>query len=124
MSALDSLIRVNRWRLDEQRRQLAELDRLAEQKVAAASLEAGYAYPGFARELGDRQRKLAASLAEVESQIVAAREGLAEIFGEMKRYEIAQANREKRERQVVAKKQGAAQDELALQMFRRRGAAR
>ena len=30
MSALSSLIRVNRWRLDEQRRQLGELERLAE----------------------------------------------------------------------------------------------
>jgi flagellar FliJ protein len=139
MSALESLIRVNRWRLDEQRRQLAELDRLAErlrgeqarlqdelaseQRVAGSSLEAGYAYPGFARELTERQRKLAASLAEVESQIVAAREGLAEIFGEMKRYEIAQANRDKRDRQVHARKQGVAQDEVALQIFRRRGAA-
>ena len=67
MTALDSLIRVNRWKIDEQRRQLGELERLAErlreegvrleqemaseQRVAGASFEAGYAYAGFAREL-------------------------------------------------------------------------
>ena len=58
MSTLDSLIRVNRWKLDERRRQLGELERLSErlgneairleqelaseQQVASASLEAGY----------------------------------------------------------------------------------
>jgi flagellar protein FliJ len=139
VSALDSLIRVNRWRLDEQRRQLAELDRLAErlreegvrleqeltseQQVAGASYEAGLGYPSFARELIERRRKLSASLAEVEGQILAAREALAETFGEMKRYEIAAANRSKRERLVAARKQGIAQDEVAMQMYRRRRAA-
>jgi flagellar export protein FliJ len=139
VSALDSLIRVNRWRLDEQRRQLAELDRLAErlreegvrleqeltseQQVAGASYEAGLGYPSFARELIDRRRKLAASLAEVEGQIIAAREALAETFGEMKRYEVAAANRSKRERLVAARKQGIAQDEIAMQIYRRRRAA-
>jgi flagellar protein FliJ len=139
MSALESLIRVNRWRLDEQRRQLAELDRLAErlreeatrleqelsseQKVAGASYEAGLGYPNFARELIERRHKLAASLGEVESQIIAAREALAETFGEMKRYEIAVANRSKRDRLVAARKQSIAQDEIAMQMYRRRRAA-
>lgn len=139
MSALDSLIRVNRWRIDEQRRQLAELDRLAErlreegvrleqeltseQQIAGASDQAGLGYPSFARELIERRRKLSASLAEVEGQILAAREALAETFGEMKRYEIAAANRSKRERLVTARKQGIAQDEIAMQMYRRRRAA-
>lgn len=139
MSALESLIRVNRWRLDEQRRQLAELDRLAErlrgeslrleqelaneQRVAGASYEAGLGYPSFAQDVIERRRKLAASLAEVESQIAAARDALSETFGEMKRYELAAANRSKRDRLAAARKQGIAQDEIAMQMYRRRRAA-
>lgn len=139
MSALESLIRVNRWRLDEQRRQLAELDRLAErlrgeslrleqelaneQRAAGASYEAGLGYPNFAQDVIERRRKLAASLAEVESQIAAARDAVSETFGEMKRYELAAANRAKRDRLAAARKQGIAQDEIAMQMYRRRRAA-
>jgi flagellar export protein FliJ len=138
MSALSSLVRVNRWRLDEQRRQLDELDRLAErlrgeslrleqeltseQQVAGASYEAGLGYPNFARDLIERRRKLADSLAEVDGRIAAAREALAETFGEVKRYEIAAANRAKRESQAASRKQAIAQDEIALQMYRRRTA--
>jgi flagellar FliJ protein len=136
MSALDTLIRVNRWRLDEQRRQLAELERLAErlrgessrleqeltseQQVAGASYEAGLGYPNFARDLIERRRKLAASLAEVEDRIAAAREAFAETFGEVKRYEIAAANRAKRDAQAASRKHAIAQDEIALQIYRRR----
>ncbi len=136
MSTLDSLIRVHRWKLDECRRQLGELERLAEhlgseasrleleltteQQVAGASLEAGYAYPGYARELIVRREKLAASISEVDGQIVAARTALAESFAEVKRYEIAAANRLKRDRAAVERRQRIAQDEVALQMHRRR----
>lgn len=136
MSTLDSLIRVNRWKLDERRRQLGELERLSErlngeavrleqeltseQKVAGASLEAGYAYAGYARDLIERREKLAASLNEVEGQIVAAREVLAESFREVKRFEIAAANRAKRDRLVGERRQRIAQDEVAMQVYRRR----
>ncbi|MBV9522237.1 MAG: flagellar FliJ family protein [Alphaproteobacteria bacterium] len=139
MSALSTLIRANRWKIDEQRRQLGELERLAErlreesvrleqeltseQQVAAASLEAGYSYPGYARELIERRRKLANSLAEVEGQMTTAREALAEAFREMKRYEITAANRMKRERIAAERRQRIAQDEVAMQTFRRRAAS-
>jgi flagellar export protein FliJ len=136
MSALDSLIRVNRWKIDEQRRQLGELERLAErlrgegirlekemageQRIAGASFEAGYGYAGYARELIDRRRKLADSLAEVEGRMAASRELLAEAFREMKRYEITAANRARRDRALADRRQRIAQDEVAMQMFRRR----
>jgi flagellar export protein FliJ len=138
MSTLDSLIRINRWKLDEQRRQIAELERLAgrlreeadrlvqelssEQRVAGASFEASLGYPNFARELIERRRKLAASIAEVDSRIATARDALAETFGEVKRYEITAANRAKRERAAAGRKQAIALDEVALEIHRRRAA--
>jgi flagellar protein FliJ len=139
MSTIDTLIRVNRWKLDERRRQLGELERLLErlgsevvrlaqeqtreQQVAAASPEANYAYGGYARELIERRQKLAASIAEVESQLVVAREALAETYGEVKRYEIAAANRQKRDRVAGERRQRIVQDEVALQVYRRRNEA-
>lgn len=138
VSAIDSLLRINRHKLDERRRQFAELERLAErlrgeglrleeeltreQQVAARSFEAGTAYAPYARELIERRRKLAASLADVEQQTVAAREVLAEAFREVKRYELTAASRAKRERAVADRRQRIVQDELALQIHRRRTA--
>ncbi len=140
MSTLDTLIRLNRWKLDERRRQLGELERLferlgseavrleeeltREQRIAGASQEAGYAYAGYARDLTARRQKLAASISEVEGQLIVAREALAESFGEVKRYEIAAANRQKRDRAMVERRQRIVQDEVALQVYRRRNAAR
>jgi flagellar FliJ protein len=135
VSALDSLIRVNKYKLDERRRQLAELERLvewlrgeslrleqeltSEQQVAAASLDAGHAYGGYARDIIDRRQKLAASIDDAETQILTAREALAESFREVKRYEITAANRNTRERLTAERKQRIAQDEVAAQIHRR-----
>jgi flagellar protein FliJ len=134
VSALDSLIRVNKYKLDERRRQLAELERLverlrnesqrleqeltSEQQVAAASREAGHSYGGYARDIIERRRKLAASIADAEAQILAARDALSESFREVKRYEITAANRGTRERLAAERKQRIAQDEVAAQIHR------
>ncbi|MDB5409777.1 MAG: hypothetical protein JWL84_4689 [Rhodospirillales bacterium] len=139
MSALDSLIRVNKYKLDERRRQLAELERLverlrgeslrleqeltSEQQVAAASRDAGHAYGRYACDIIDRRQKLAASIDDAETQILTAREALAESFREVKRYEITAANRNTRERLTAERKQRIAQDEVAAQIHRR-GSAR
>jgi flagellar export protein FliJ len=137
VSALDTVIRVQKWQLDERRVQLAELERLearlkgeaeklvreleSEQRVAANDDEARSAYANYAVALLDRQAKLSASIAEVEEQIQRARDALAECFQEVKRYELAAANRRSRERAHINRKMQIAQDEMALQIFRRRG---
>jgi chromosome segregation ATPase len=139
VSALDTVIRVQKWQLDERRVQLAELERLearlkgeaeklvreleSEQRVAANDDEARCAYASYAVALLDRQAKLNASIAEVEGQIQRARDALAESFQEVKRYELAAANRRGRERAHINRKMQIAQDEMALQIFRRRGTA-
>lgn len=135
MAALDTIIRVHRWQLDERRQQLAQLERLeerlrgeqrrlddelvAEQRTAAGSPEASFAYASYAKALGDRKAKLNDSLAGVLGQIVVAREALAESFAEVKRYEMAQATRQRRVRAGTARKQQIQQDELAMQIYRR-----
>jgi flagellar FliJ protein len=139
VSALDSLIRINRYKLDEHRRQLAELERLverlrnellrldqeltSEQRIAAASHEAGHAYGGYARDIIERREKLTASATDAEGQILAARDALAESFREVKSYEITAANRGTRERLADERRQRIAQDEVAAQIHRR-GSAR
>jgi flagellar FliJ protein len=135
VSALDSLVRLHRWQLDEQRRQLAELEGLAgrlraeaerlaaeqvrEQATAARSIEAGSAYGGYARRLIERRDKLAQSLAAVEQEIVAARDAVNNAFQEMKRYETAAANRAAQRQRRLARAEQRVLDEIGLEMFRR-----
>lgn len=136
MSSLDTLIKLHRWQLDEQRRKVAEFESLAEklraelqrlddeevseQQIAGDSHEASYAYSGYARALIDRRNKLMQSVQETEQQILQARAELADAFAEVKRYEIAAANR------LLAKHRGLERirqqelDEVAIDGFRRK----
>ncbi len=91
---------------------------------AWAASWSGYSYAGYARDLIARREKLTASISEVQGQLIVAREALAESFGEVKRYEIAAANRQKRDRLAVERRQRIAQDEVALQVYRRRNDGR
>ncbi len=134
-SALDSLIRLHRWQLDEQRRCVADLDQLtvklraelarleseqqAEQEAAARSAEVSFAYGSYAGTLIERRRKLAQSLAEAEQQAAKAREVLAEAFQEVKRYEIAAARRLLDQRAQLDRLHQNDMDELAVEIHRK-----
>ena len=136
MRALKGLIRVHKWQLDERRQQLAQLERLderlrnelakldeeaaREEAVATGNPEAARAWAAYAEALRARRQTYENSLADVAAQLVLAREALAESFQEVKRYEIAAAARQKRERTVVEQRLQIQQDEIALQIYRRR----
>lgn len=140
MSELQTLIRLHKWKLDEKRRALAELqafrERLedqksrleeeirAEQDKARVSEAGTYGYGHYARAVIERRRRLDESIAEVERQIAAATEEMAVAFQELKRYELAQESRDRREREKQRRKEAAALDEVGLTGFmRRRGEA-
>jgi flagellar protein FliJ len=135
MSTLESLVRLHRWQTDERRRNVAELEvlaeklraellrvaeeRIAEQAAAGASFLARHVYPGYLRRSLERQKTLEQSLAEVEAQTVQARDALAEAFQELKRYEIAAANRERQRQTANRRRERLETDAVALENFRR-----
>jgi len=135
MSALDQLIRLHRWRLDELRRHLTDVEALAakleeqrrrldtddkrEQSLAGASAEAAFAYPAYARQLIERRRKLAQSQSEAAEQIAKAQAALAEAFQELKRYETAAANRVRQQQRREQIRQQQTLDEIGIDRFRR-----
>lgn len=139
MSGLDSLIRLHRWKLEEKRRLLAELEALMddlrtrandleveilnEQKAAADSEEAGFAYGAYAAEAIHRREILAQSASELEEKIEAARDDVKEAFQEAKKYEIALERKLERERIVTARRERIVEDDVALDMFRRKPGA-
>jgi flagellar protein FliJ len=135
-SGLHTLIRLHKWRLDEKRRALAELQALAdklaqdgarlereitaEQEIARTSPEAAFGYGNFAKQAIERRRRLAQSVAQVEQQIAQATEEMAEAFQELKRYELAQEGRDRRDEAKRKTRENAALDEVALSGFMRR----
>ena len=134
---LHGLIRLHSWQVDEERRKLAELLRLLdefeaqarnlevelhdEQQVAGASPEvAGFLYGGYAQAVIERRHRIAESVAGAEDAIAAARESLWEAFRELKKFQITQANRDRREAEETKRLEQEFVDEVGLQGFRRR----
>jgi len=133
-----SLIRLHDWEVDEKRRALGDLlgtasalearaqqledDLVVEQKAASESpAEAGMYYGNFAEACIARREEFAKSIAEVETQILEAREILAEVYRELKKYEVVQANRDAAETAETARRDQIMLDELGIQAFLKRG---
>lgn len=136
--SLKTIIRLQKLQLDEKRRVLAELHTLAdrlrneiekvkqeiahEQETVRDDFSVSFTYSNFAQAAMERGRKLGESLGQVEAQINIATDEMAEAFQELKRYELAEEERLKRERDKQKRKEAAMLDETALVGFRRRQA--
>jgi flagellar export protein FliJ len=136
MTALGSLVRVHTWELNEKRQKLAGLQELSdkicqdvenleaqlqhEQSAAAGSIEGTIAFPAFVAAALERRKKLRVSIANLDLAIEAAREEVREVFQEVKKYELARDNQEKRERERIAKREQIELDELGVNLHRRK----
>ena len=135
MTALNQLVRLHRWNLDEKRQKLAELElfrgklqsnidtleaELAREQAAAERSElAGLSLPNFIKATIDRRRKMEESIAEVDRSIAAARDEIAQAFQEFKKYETAHGNHQRREAQKQSRREQNAADELGIDLHRR-----
>jgi flagellar FliJ protein len=137
MADLVTLIRLHKHELDEKRQKLAalneELARLEQQhrtlereferekESARASAEAGVTFSGYAAQVKRRRAELDAAQAALEGKISAAKDSMMETFGELKKYEKAQEERDRAEAQSRALKESKELDEIGLEGFRRKG---
>jgi flagellar FliJ protein len=133
---LPTLIRLRTWELDQKRRRLAELETLKvqlqdavldladqvvkEQAVAARDEEVAFSYGAFAKKAILRRRDLEASIREVSVQVEAAADEVASAYQDLKKLEVAQANREAREKAEADRKEQIRLDDIALEQFRQR----
>lgn len=135
MKSRETLIKLHRFRADEAKtklaglemiradlgRKVAELDaHLSEEGRRASENDIGrFAYPSFARSIRERKEKLAASIAEIERSIAEARIELQEAYQDLKKFELAEEARVKREGEKIAAAETNAADERAIQRFNR-----
>ena len=137
---LHTLIRINKWEVDQRRRELGNLlgtlaalkgnlqgieeEVILEQGVAQASPEeAGLFYGSYAETVIERRHQLNDSMAQMEVQIAAAREELNAAYRELKKFEVAQQNRDRYETQEFARREQEILDELGLEAHRRKNLA-
>jgi len=135
MRGLPGLIRLHRFKLDEERRKLAALESLAEvfrRQIAAledelkreadlvrGSPEAAQTYGSYLVAARARRARLQASAADVMRQIAEEHAEVARAFQDAKRYELAQENRERRAAEAARHREQSEMDEVGLNLFRR-----
>jgi len=136
MKGVAAMVRIHKWTLEERSRVLQELDRLRQKlQTAAAQLEAelvneqhqargggvaSITYGGYAQSVIARRDHIAKSLAEVAAETEQARKDVAAAFQELKKYEIALANRERQRKQKEARAERQTLDDIGASMHRRR----
>lgn len=128
---LATLIRLHRWRLDEQRRGLAaalrELDlretalRELEAEIAAeqesartAPAEAGIDYGAYVRQAIPRRATCRQAIATAEAEVSQRREQVKERYRELRTLELAEESRCRRAAAEAARRERLALDEVAL----------
>jgi chromosome segregation ATPase len=137
MSGLDQLIRLQRWTLDEKRRQasdlellierlatdIANLDREVAREIEAArnSVEMQRALPGYREAMKERRTRLEKSMADLKSELAKLQEMISEAFSDLKKTEQTVKNREQRQRVVERRREQNVSDEIGLQLHRRKG---
>lgn len=139
MKGLPGLIQLNQWKVDEQRRKVTELEilseRLAEEvnqlqadieregRNSGESLESSQAYSAFLTGSLAQREKLRGSIADLQLQISAAKDDLADAYRELKSYEVAQASRDAREHRKQELRERVKMDEIGMGMHRRKTGA-
>lgn len=133
---LKNLIRLNEWEVDEKRRKLGELLRLManleaqekaleeelvrEQAEAGSSpVEAGLLYGAYAETVIERRERIRDSIEKMESAIEEAREELRLAYLELKKFEVAQENRQRKLAKEAARRETMEYDEIGIEGYRR-----
>lgn len=137
MADLDPLIRYRKHGVDERRRALArlyeELDTLTHSKEVQeqqleeetelakeqGTVEALKALDLFRKASKSRIAALAEAIEKMEVRIAAAQEDMREAFSDMKKVEITQRERKKREVKEFNKKESRELDDIGIEQHRR-----
>lgn len=136
VKGLKSLIRLNEWKVDENRRILSqkladvaatedaisalEEEVVLEQTTAEqAPQEAGLFYGVYANGVIIRREKYKAELEQKETHVLVSQDVLNKSYRELKKFKILHKEHEKREQKKRDKKEQDILDELGLQGFQK-----
>ena len=139
MANLNPLIRLRKYRVEEKQKILADLFRQAEKIESRKSFllkqkddeqdiaeerndyETLTAFALFAERVRGEIESLNDEMAKLNVRIGIAQDAMREAFGELKKIEIIQKNRDDEDDKAELKREGQVLDEVALEGFRRKG---
>lgn len=134
MKGIEGIIRLQKWQVDEQRRQVAGLDgmlmdltqradaleqEIKKEQEVAADQNVAFIYGEYARHAIERRETLQRSIVDAEAAVEAARDVLTELYQDMKRYEIARDRHLARKALEENRAEQAELDDIAMKMHRR-----
>lgn len=140
MRVKQSLIRMNKWQVDEKRRHLSDLLVLRDDMVrklaaleeslqreqalvrasADTNADVSHAYGVYAASVIKQRENLKHSITAIDGQVNDAEAAITEAFQALKRQEAALASQQRREQKKREKKMQQELDERALEQHRRR----
>lgn len=136
MSGLDQLMRLQKWTLDEKRRQALDLESLIEKletdiglldeeivrevEAAQASIELQRALPAYRKIMQERRERLEHSIANLRVELARIQEEIAEAFSDVKKTEQTIESRKQRQRQLERRREQIVADDIGLELHRRR----
>ncbi len=137
MSGLDQLLRLQRWTLDEKRRQAGELEQLIDRLVkdilgleqqvqreveaARNDLEMQRALPNYREAMKDRRARLEKSMNDLRAELAKLHDDITGAFSDLKKTEQTVKNREQRQKLAERRREQIVSDEIGLQLHRRKG---
>ena len=135
MSGLDQMLRLQKFTLDEKRRQAADLDALIERlrgdvrrldedvareiETARGNLELERALPEYRKVMAERRERILKSIADLSAELEKLRDQIMESFSELKKTEQTIANRQQRQRNAQRRRDQIRADEVGLDLHRR-----
>jgi flagellar export protein FliJ len=137
MADLTALIRLHKHELDEKRlvlarlytemahleRQRRDLERAFEQEKAAADNTADihFTFARYVEQTNRRRKELEEQAAQIEKRITSAKDSMMETFGELKKYEMTQQERDRLAEEERLFKESGELDAVGIEGFRRKG---
>ena len=136
MSGLDQMLRLQKWTLDEKRRQATDLEALIDRlrgdvrrlddevanevEAARNDLELQRVLPDYKRMMAERRERIEKSIADLTAELDKLRDQIMESFAELKKTEQTIANRAQRQRVAQRRREQTRADEVGLQLHRRK----
>jgi len=136
MSGLDQMLRLQKWTLDEKRRQATDLEALIERlrgdihrlddevahetDTARKDIELQRVLPDYKRVMAERRERIEKSITDLTAELEKLRDQIMESFAELKKTEQTILNRQQRQRVAQRRRDQSRADEVGLQLHRRK----
>src|SRR5258706_7807204 len=136
MSGLDQLMRLQKWTLDEKRRQALDLEALIDKlendvrvlddevareiETSQQSIDLQRALPAYRKMMQERRERLAQSVDNLRVELQRIQDEIAEAFSDLKKTEQTIQSRKQRQRQQERRREQIVSDDIGIELHRRR----